>query len=387
MTDTSQDSGNVPSRPFRLPHPVVPLAAEVMEAALAYRQAGLSTIPIAPDGSKGPAWSLLPKIQRVPDLPPKHSWKIFQSRLPTEDEIAGWFCIWSPVCGLAVIGGKVSGGLEVVDIDTFDLHRPWAALVQQEAPGLLDRLVLVQTPRPGVHVYFRTESPEGSQKLAQGMSLNADGSPTAKTLIETKGEGGYCLVPPSPTSCHPSGRPYVYLSDRTLTAVPMITAAERKVLLDAGRQFNQIPNIARQSATAAPVRRRQPQGNRPGDHFNARARWEDILTPYGWALVSVDAEGVQYWRRPGKREGTSATVNFGGHDLLHVFSANAAPFEPNQSVTKFQAITLLKHHGDHRVAARSLRAAGYGVPRLGFGRRRENRRRTRPQPSPGRRRK
>lgn len=233
MTDTNQSPTDAPGSSLgRLPHPVIPLAAEVMEAALVYRRAGLSTIPIAPDGSKRPAWSLLPKVQYSPNSPLKPSWKIFQTRLPTEDEIAGWFCIWSPPCGLAVIGGKASGGLEIVDIDTYDLYQPWATLVEQAAPGLLERLVQIQTPRPGVHVYFRTESPEGSQKLAQRMCLNADGSPTPKTLIETKGEGGYCLVPPSPVNCHPSGRPYVCMSNRTLAAVPVITTAERQVLLD-----------------------------------------------------------------------------------------------------------------------------------------------------------
>ena len=51
---------------------------------------------------------------------------------------------------------------------------------------------MVQTPRPGQHVYYRCPVIQGNQKLAQ--ALDADGKP--KTLIETRGLGGYTIIPP-----------------------------------------------------------------------------------------------------------------------------------------------------------------------------------------------
>ena len=87
-----------------------------------------------------------------------------------------------------------------------------------------------------------------------------------------------------------------------------------------------------------------------------------------------DAAGLQSWRWPGKSHGTSATVNYGGADLLHVFSQNAAPFEAAKSYSKFAAFALLNYGGDFRAASAALRAAGYGTPTLPFGRRAPNRR-------------
>lgn len=100
-------------------------------------------------------------------------------------------------------------------------------------------------------------------------------------------------------------------------------------------------------------------GGRPGDEFNKKAKWPDILSPHGWR-VSHEKMGVTYWIRPGKTDGHSATTGFCG-ELLYVFSENALPFESNTAYTKFAAFTILNHGGDFGEAARALSAAGYGV--------------------------
>src|SRR5579871_1366280 len=69
------------------------------EAARRYLAAGLSVIPIRPDGTKAPA---LPE------------WKTYQQRRPTPDECTDW---WDNGEGIAVVGGKVSGNLEILDLD------------------------------------------------------------------------------------------------------------------------------------------------------------------------------------------------------------------------------------------------------------------------------
>ena len=90
----------------------------VIEAALAYVRAGFSVIPIKADGSK---------------RPPPLSWKPWQSRRPSPYEISQ---IFRGHLGIAVLGGKVSGGLELLDFDRAEFIDPWIQLVATKRPVL-----------------------------------------------------------------------------------------------------------------------------------------------------------------------------------------------------------------------------------------------------------
>ncbi len=177
-------------------------AAPVLSRAEAYVAAGLSVIPVRADGSKQPA---------VP-------WGDYQERRPTRAELRGWFAAGKH--GIAVVGGQVSGGLEVIDFEDTAVFSRWRERVDAEAPGLLARLPVVQTPRPGRHVYYRCARAEGSKKLARIAA--------GQTLVERKGEGGYVLAPGSPAACHPTGGTYELLSGPPLTAIPQIAPDARR---------------------------------------------------------------------------------------------------------------------------------------------------------------
>jgi putative DNA primase/helicase len=184
-----------------------------LSCALIYAAAGLAVIPIRADGSKQPA------------LP---AWKPYQDSPPTPADLEAWFA--EGKFGLAIVCGKVSGNLAVLDFDTADAFAAWRERVQVQAPGLLSRLPVVASPRPGRHVYFRSAQAAGGKKLAR--------SATGGTLIELKGNGGYVLAPGSPAGCHPSGKLYEHFSGPPLTATPQLTAAERSLLLDAARSLD-----------------------------------------------------------------------------------------------------------------------------------------------------
>jgi putative DNA primase/helicase len=218
-----------------------------------------------------------------------------------------------------------------------------------------------------MHVYYRCSCFGVSQKLAfaaakddfDHAALDPRGNPIRKTLIEVKAEGGYCLIPPSPPRCHPSCRLYQYAEGSAeLIAVPTISPEEREILLSSARLLNQW----QESRVAPPqlAKRTKRAGlSRPGDDFNARAQWSDILTCHGWTCVGAYGDETR-WRRPGKQDGVSATTNHLSSDLLHVFSSNAHPFEPEKSYTKFAAYALLNHDGNFQEAARALREQKYG---------------------------
>jgi len=345
-----------------------PTRDETYRAALAYARAGLSLIPIAAGGEKNPAFWQLPTFP-VPGKPPRRSWKVFQQRRPTLNEITAWY---GPSedgreIGIGVIGGQVSGGLEILDLDSFDLVKPFAQALETRAPGLLRRLVKVRTPRPGLHVYYRCDVTGGNQKLARIVDPDSPPeNPKPKTIIEVKGEKGYCLAPPSPAACHKSLRCYQFIGGRDLTAIPTISAQEREILHAVARSFDRWVDV-RPQRTVRPTKRGVPGARRPGDDFNARADWREILEPHGWQLIGEGEGDMLYWCRPGKGCGCSATTNFKDRDLLYVFSTNADPFESEKGYNKFSAFALLNHGGDFNAAADALRQRGFGARRLRIG--------------------
>jgi len=100
----------------------------------------------------------------------------------------------------------------------------------------------------------------------------------------------------------------------------------------------------------------------PGDDYNAKVTWEQILEPLGWSKVYTTRDKVSAWRRPGKNDGISATTNHAGNDKFFVFSTSTQ-FEAERSYSKFAIFTLVEHGGDFTASARALRAQGYGEQR------------------------
>ncbi|MFZ9922862.1 MAG: AAA family ATPase, partial [Candidatus Nanopelagicaceae bacterium] len=107
----------------------------------------------------------------------------------------------------------------------------------------------------------------------------------------------------------------------------------------------------------------------PGDDYNSKVTWDEILEPLGWKKIYTNKAGVTSWRRPGKNEGgISATTNHAGNDKFYVFSSSTQ-FEAQRSYSKFAIYTIVEHQGDFTAAARALRSQGYGaaieLPSLG----------------------
>jgi putative DNA primase/helicase len=330
--------------------------SDVLRASRAYLDAGISFIPVKRDGTK------------APDL---GSWDPCKERLPTEAERLGWFDRPDPP-GIATVGGRVSGNLEQLDFDVGAnaIFPAWCELVEAECPGLVARLSVVRTPREpaGYHARYRCQAVEipGNTKLAvEPYTDPKDGKRKRRTLIETRGEGGYALAPGSPPECHENGRPYAHHSGPPVGQVATVTAAEREVLLRCARSFDQ--DQAGERNTAG----QKGDDLRPGDDFNRRGPdWPDLLEPHGWTCVRT-AGPRRYWRRPGKEgPGWSATTGVctgkDGAELFCCFSENADPFRgagggrPCTSYSKFRVYALLNHGADFKAAAKALAVEGYG---------------------------
>jgi hypothetical protein len=348
---------------------------DTLDTALGYLGARLSIIPIALDGTKHPDVRLLPREYDEDTSHFKATWNPFKDRvrngervpgrLPTEKEVREWFDRPKPP-GIAVIGGAVSGGLECLDFDTRaeEIFPTWCEMVEAEAPGLLAKLSIARTPKPGYHVRYRCieVSIPGNTKLAEDPAL----PPKERTLIETRGEGGYALAPGCPAECHETGRLYEHQSGPSLTQVQTITAEEREVLIRCARSFDLKPVDEQEVRGGETLKGKATAGTSPGDDYNCRGQdWTDILTPHGWTLAATIGR-ERRWRRPDKSTGWSATTGVcfsktRRWELLKVFSSNAAPFEPGSNYSKFAAYTLLHHNGDFSMAARTLAAKGFGT--------------------------
>lgn len=353
---------------------------DVLAQARAYLSAGLSIFPL--------------KVGKVPVV----QWREFRTRLATDNEAVRWWGCKEPL-GIALVCGRFSaGGIEVLDFDNQceTIFPDWADIVKQH--GLYDSLTIHRTPRGGRHVVFRTEEPGPNQELA----VDPSQPPHERVLIETRGEGGYIVLPGSPHRIHPAGVGGWQHTEGPklieLAKMPPMTREQRDLLIEVSDSYDRRPR-----ATTVPVQVPKQSGESvesveselavstivetvivecveddgwrvqivedvsPGDDYDARGpEWLEILGPHGWTIESIRGDEIR-WKRPGKESpGCSATTGVcksssSGRDLLRIFSSSAHPFESGKAYGKFRAYAMLNHAGNLSAAARELKAKGYGT--------------------------
>ena len=186
-----------------------------LSAALSYTNSGLSVMPV-----------------RV-DKKPIGKWKRHQERIPAQIEIMKWFGKGN--YNLAIVGGQVSGGLLILDFDhkADEIFPAWLQMIG----GVGEILPVVKTGK-GYHVYLRCENPANNTKLAR----NAAG----EVYIETRGEGGYVLAPPSQ---HESGKQYLLIQG-DLAKIPKLNSEDVKMLVKAAQFFDETEK--KETAVPAP---------------------------------------------------------------------------------------------------------------------------------------
>lgn len=341
------------------------------ETAQALTSAAISFVPVKIDGSKAASVE----------------WKQYQERLPTPDEVRGWFGNGA-TRGIASICGDVSGGLEAIDLDFPEIRDRFESLIRENCPGLLERLLIVRTPKNGRHYIYRSTGVEKNQKLArrpveadradivevkEGANkwktrdnqevVWIDGKPfVIKVSLETRGEGGYVVAPGSPDRCHPLNKPYLLIQG-DYGAIPQLSREERGQLFLCAREFNEYVEPVQEHREPRPP---SPLGEkRPGEDFNARvdvAAVAEMLRSAGWTQLNRRSKMGTMWKRPGKTDpGGSATLCDNG--ALHIFSTNAYPFEDHKSYSPFAVLAMLEHGGDFGACAKFLASQGYGEQR------------------------
>lgn len=314
-----------------------------------YVSAGLSVLPITQDK--------LPFTQLLPELNGKKSWKPFQSGKADESTLNHWFNNGYNVPKIAIICGKISGNLELIDVDMKadpdkQIWDEYVQIVEALQSDLLEKLVIETTVSGGYHIIYRCEIPvPGNQKLAKNT--------TGECLLETRGEGGYFVCAPSPG---------YELKQGSFTNIPVITKAEREILINAALSLNRhVPQTEpeKQKETKAQFVGKeavQHRGISPFDDFNERGDALLLLKNHGWTEV-FRREGAVYLRRPGKDRGISASFghirNAQNVPYFYVFSTSTV-FDSEKIYFPYAVYALLEHGADFKAAARALLAQGYG---------------------------
>lgn len=261
---------------------------------------------------------------------------------------------------LSVVCGKSSGNLEVIDIDTkYDLtgklFENYLQDITDNDPELANKLLIIQTRSGGYHMYYHCDKIEGNQKLAQrpasAEELALNPNDKIRVLIETRGQGGYVVAPPSAGYKISQGG-----------KIPTITPDQRDILLELARSFNEV---------IEPPKREYIINNTtkeffttPWDDYNFKGDIIGLLMKHGWSKVKENSTR-SYFRRPGKSKGISADY----HHQLRLFKSftTSSEFEVGHAYTHYGVFKILECKGDSSQAAKRLLAMGYGEKRVFYG--------------------
>jgi hypothetical protein len=287
-------------------------------------------------------------------------WKKYQTELIKIEEAEKLFED-KQAHSLAVICGIPSGNLEVIDVDskydiTGTLWSDYIQAIKDNDQELFDRLYIVQTISGGYHIYYRCDKIEGNAKLSRREAsedeLKKDPDDRVKVLIETRGQGGYVIAPPS--------QGYTLLQG---TEIPTITDSERDLLLELARSFNQYIDKPITNHTSQGYNPKE-YGLSPFEDYNKRGDVIGLLQEHGWKIIRETNDKIVF-RRPGKNIGTSGDY-LKSKQWFSVFTTSSQ-FEPNKAYLPYAVYAVLECNKDFKAAARKLLDDGYGERREYYG--------------------
>jgi hypothetical protein len=245
---------------------------------------------------------------------------------------------------IGIICGAVSGGLEVVDVDTKNdpTGHLWNDLchdLDTALPHVMRDMVIQRTMNGGRHLIYRCSTIGRNEDLAN----RKDGP----VLIETRAEAGY-------VACWPSDG--YELEQGSWDSISTITPEDRDVLLSICRSFNELEK--EQPPSVGPQRRGQPNLSKPLDDYRMNGDALSLLEKHGWKLLHRKGQRV-YLRRPLKTEDVQGANWSMTLRKLYVHTSSTTLRQGRA----YNAVDLYAHYeagGDIKEAARQLASMGYG---------------------------
>ncbi|WP_449332362.1 bifunctional DNA primase/polymerase [Sphingobacterium kyonggiense] len=310
---------------------------------------GMSLIPVR-DKAEG---------NRAAKTPCIAQWKQYQSERMNEGEL--WQAMETyDTTAIAIITGEVSGRLELIDIDSKYEPGVEALLLQDIAklyPDLFHILRIHKTPSGGRHIIYRIEDGDvpGNQKLAGrertedeiAEERKAGKSKPSRTVnfLETRGEGGYFLYPPS--------MGYSVVQD---VPVPLLTWEERCGLINLCRSYDRIVKVA---PTPKPTKREDDwYTENPFEDFNNNCDPIQLMEQYGWKALPYSNNRFIWFTRPGKDNGVSASFNQSKR-VFYIFTSST-DLDSERGYNPASILAELGFNGDKKLTFSHLVDSGYG---------------------------
>lgn len=263
---------------------------------------------------------------------------------------------------VAIVCGKVSGDLEVIDVDVKYRDGIGAELfseIKAIRPDLFDKLRVHKTPSGGYHILYRIADGEasGNQKLAgrpkTETELKCDIERGVKrpqksvNFIETRGESGYILAPPSLN--------YIVHFDNP---IPLISMSDRNDIISICKSFNAIPvkavfTTTKKESTAYDLT--------PWEDFNQNGDISEVLQLAGWEEHKYNAHDRKsiYYIRPNS---DSKAIHASFHKdkrTFYVFTTQSE-LESEKAHTPTTLLLEFKFNGDKKECYKWLVNNGFG---------------------------
>jgi hypothetical protein len=282
--------------------------------------------------------------------------------------------------GVGLVCGKLSGQLEVVDVDekySLDgkLFEKYKLLIHSADSSLLNKLCVQKTKGGGFHLLYRCSKIEGNQKLANRSTTDEEKKATyqevyqaeitkstpdaeakikaekaaandkVRVLLETRGEGGYIMCSPS------KGYDFIF---GDLISIQEITPEERETLHSCARQLNEVVEEIQIPKYSQP----KTKGVSPFEDYNSRGDVVALLQGHGWKIVGQKGKKTVFLR-PGQT--TSASSGNFDHEK-NWFSAftTSTEFKPETAYLPYAVFALLECNMDFSEASRKLYDLGFG---------------------------
>lgn len=319
--------------------------ANFIELAKKYSQAGYSVIPVNQD--KNPAI---------------RQWGIYQTRPMTDEECEQFF---NNAYGIALIGGTIKG-ITFLDFDlkyslTSDFFDNYKALIPKY---LLEKMYVQKTKNNGFHFCFTCDKVENNMKLCsryttsfekhdtytrafndlstRDKALKIASNDSSRVLIETRGNGGYCVMSPTKGYEHIYGK------------IQKISIEEYDILMEAARSLNEVIETRKDIRTE----KYKDWKLSPFTDFNERSDVLSLLEDNGWEILGNQGNSTRL-KRPGNPLSNGSALFDNNTRKFNCFSTSAM-LDVGRAYTAVDLFSVLECEGDMSVAFQKIINLGYG---------------------------